>query len=74
MFLERAKTRRLCFRKIIGSNDSLTLIEKKNQVFEMEFAFKVTVPYSLWAKCTPLWPLKDNQETLKIDKQHEYIV
>ena len=44
-------------RKTIGSNKSFTLIENNFRFFKIaKFEFKVTVHYSLWAKCTQLWP------------------
>ena len=57
---KRAKTRRFFFfflqnyrlKKFLYSN------WKQFQVFKIaKFEFKVTVHYSLWAKCTKLWPL-----------------
>ena len=46
-------------RKTIGSNNLFYSNWKQFQIFKMgKFEFKVTVHYSLWAKCTQLWPLK----------------
>ena len=61
LLLKRAKTRCLFFVKTIGSNNSFTLIENNFRCFKIaKFEFKVTVHYSLWTKCTQLWPLKPN--------------
>ena len=47
------------FCKTIGSNNFFYSNWKQFQVFKIgKFEFKVTVHYSLWAKCTQLWPLK----------------
>ena len=43
------------FRKTTGSNNSFTLIENNLRFFKIaKFEFKVTVHYSLWARCTQL--------------------
>ena len=61
MLLKRAKLPSPFLRKTIGSNNSLILIEKKIQVFKIaKFEIKVTVHYSLWAKCTQLQPLDEH--------------
>ena len=48
------------FRKTIGSNDYLILIENKFQVFKIATPkFNVTVHTAKWVKCTYLWPLME---------------
>ena len=57
MLLKRAKTCRLCFTKLQAQIFSYSSW-KQFQVFKIaKFEFKVTVPYSLWAKGSQLWPI-----------------
>ena len=52
--------------KLIGSNNSFTLIENNFRFFKIaKFEFKVTVHHGVWAKCTQMWPLKNRRMPAK---------
>ena len=55
---KKSKNRRFFPSKTIGSNNSFTVIENNFRFLRTKFEFKVTVHYSLWAKCTQLWRLQ----------------